>query len=357
LTKQQEGMRLFILVKTKNISNIKPWFKAIYILSIVFIIEGCTSTKVYKSQGRVMSTEAKQYLQTHRVTKIPLPWIPAKLSVKIREKLNRAFDAELEVYLKESGVKIAADSLGKIPVSVYQPSKPNLLKKNCIGFYIHGGAFVLGSSKDFLCADICNRLGFPVYSAEYQFSPAAKFPVALNECVEAYKKLVEKFPNHSIVAFGNSAGGNLVLTSMLSIQQQKVKMPKALGLFTPWTDVSGDGDSYIGNKKRDALVTWKHQIDICQKAYIGKEDPRKPLISPIYAEYGNNFPPSMISTGTRDMLLSDCTRLYWKLKKSGIPVELRVWEGMWHGFDNEPKLPEAMECRKEMVEFLLSKLP
>ena len=88
---------------------------------------------------------------------------------------------------------------------------------------------------------------------EYQFSPVAKFPVALNECVEAYKKLVEKFPEYSIVAFGNSAGGNLVLTTMLSAQQQKLKMPKALALFTPWTDVSGDGDSYIGNKRRCAF--------------------------------------------------------------------------------------------------------
>jgi acetyl esterase/lipase len=345
------------LIKSNFFSTIKEWFKVIYIVSTLLFIEACTSTKVYKSQARVMSLEARQFLKTNRVTKIPLPWIPSKLSVMVREKINRAEAPELEAFLKESGVKIAPDSLGKIPVSVYQPSIPNQEKKNCIGFYIHGGAFVLGSSKDFLCADICSRLGFPVYSVEYQFSPSAKFPVALNECVEAYKKLVEKFPDYSIVAFGNSAGGNLILTTMLNAQQQKIKMPNALGLFTPWTDVSGDGDSYIGNKSRDALVTWKHQIAICQKAYIGKEDPRNPLISPIYADFGSNFPPSMISTGTRDMLLSDCTRLYWKLKKSGIPVELRIWEGMWHAFDNERTLPEALECRKEMVEFLLSKLP
>ncbi len=350
-------MRQITFINTIFNSTIKTWFKVIYIVSSLLIIEACTSTKVYKSQARVMSLEARQFLKTHHVTKIPIPWIPAKLSVRIREKLNRTFDAELEVYLKESGVRITPDSLGHIPIHVYQPPKPNLEKKNCIGFYIHGGAFVLGSSKDFLCADLCNRLGFPVYSVEYQFSPVAKFPVALNECVEAYKKLVEKFPEYSIVAFGNSAGGNLVLTTMLSAQQQKLKMPKALALFTPWTDVSGDGDSYIGNKSRDALVTWKHQIAICQRAYIGKEDPRNPLISPIYADFGSDFPPSMISTGTRDLLLSDCTRLYWKLKKVGIPVELRVWEGMWHGFDNEPKVPEALECRQEMVEFLLSKLP
>ena len=79
-------------------------------------------------------------------------------------------------------------------------------------------------------------------------------------------------------------------------------------------------------------------------------------VSPIYADYDATFPPSMITTGTRDLFLSDCIRLYWKLHQHGVVTHLRVWEGRWHAFLVEPSMEEAIECRTELARFLCAAL-
>ncbi|QUQ68788.1 alpha/beta hydrolase [Kutzneria sp. CA-103260] len=89
-----------------------------------------------------------------------------------------------------------------------------------------------------------------------------------------------------------------------------IPMPAALGLFTPAADISGEGDS-------DA-----------------------------------SYPPTIITTCTRDTLASNGIRLYWTLRAAGVPVELRVGEGMWHGFNWEPDLPEAVTVRRDVTDFL-----
>jgi acetyl esterase/lipase len=81
-------------------------------------------------------------------------------------------------------------------------------------------------------------------------------------------------------------------------------------------------------------------------------DQRDPLYSPVYAEYGQTFPQTIITVGTRDFALSHGVRFYWKLREAGSKVELLVSEGMWHGFNWDPVIPEALQARAAVVEFL-----
>jgi len=78
---------------------------------------------------------------------------------------------------------------------------------------------------------------------------------------------------------------------------------------------------------------------------------KDPLFSPIYGEFRNALPPTIITTGTRDLMLRNATRLYWKLRGIGTKVELLVGEGMPHGFNWEVSLPEAIQVRKAVIEF------
>ena len=331
--------------------NIKNLYSNSYLLLIAILLYSCSGTKINRYQTVPLSQEAVQFIKKHRARRIPLFKIPHNLSTRVREKLNRENNLALEDYLKSSGVSIRMDSLNGIAVAIYTPPT-GIMSDQAIGFYIHGGAFILGSSRDFLCADMCKRLGITIVSVEYPFSPAFPFPAAVSDCFHAYVGLTLKYPHLPILAFGSSAGGNLVLTTLLKAQTNHFKMPAAIALFSPWTDITGSGDSYTSNRNRDAIITWKSQIKLCAKTYIGKNDPKNPIISPVYGTYNKDFPPTMISTGTRDLLLSDCTRLYWNLRNSGIPVELRIWEGMWHAFDSEQNIPEAVKCRTEMSNFL-----
>jgi epsilon-lactone hydrolase len=79
---------------------------------------------------------------------------------------------------------------------------------------------------------------------------------------------------------------------------------------------------------------------------------KDPLVSPAYADYFKGFPTCMITTGTRDLFLSDCVRLYWSLNQAHVPVELKVFEGMFHAFEIIPEIPEWKLAEKKLLRFL-----
>jgi monoterpene epsilon-lactone hydrolase len=62
--------------------------------------------------------------------------------------------------------------------------------------------------------------------------------------------------------------------------------------------------------------------------------------------------PTILTTGTRDLLQSDSVRLYWKLYGAGATVRLRVWEGMGHAFGSIPGLQEGEQNMREVFGFL-----
>ena len=90
------------------------------------------------------------------------------------------------------------------------------------------------------------------------------------------------------------------------------------------------------------------------QAYAGTEDPTDPILSPIYGKFNSSYPKTLITSGTRDFLLSSGTRLSRVMREAGVDVELRVWEGMWHVFEYYPQIPEAAASLEEMSSFLNS---
>ena len=145
-----------------------------------------------------------------------------------------------------------------------------------------------------------------------------------------------------------------MLAVMLKAHRLHLPMIKALGMFTPAGEISGVGDSAVSNNRRD-VQSADMALAIVRHNYVGEMNLRDPGISPLNDTFDTDFPPTMITTG-RDIMLSNAVRLYWKLKEIHVPVELLVSEGMWHGFNWEPDLPEAMRTRKIVVDFLNSQI-
>lgn len=221
--------------------------------------------------------------------------------------------------------------------------------------FLHGGGFTGGMAHDMTATLMADALGIPVWSVEYSLAPEATFPVAIHEALAAYRALSAEHRGPWVI-LGVSAGGNLVLSLTRRILDEGDLAPVALGLFTPWTDLVGHGDSRESNDGRDPVLRWSEQLPVAAAAYAGDAPLDDPLVSPIYADSFEGFPPSIITTGTRDLFLSDCTRLYWAMRRGGVPVELRVWENLWHGFTGQHAVPEAAEARAEVATFLLGEL-
>ncbi len=217
--------------------------------------------------------------------------------------------------------------------------------------FLHGGGFTGGLAHDMSSVLNADALGIPVWSVDYSLAPEAVFPTAVDEVESAYRVLTQQFPGLWVV-FGVSAGGNLALALTQRLLAAGDPVPAALGLYSPWTDLTGAGDSRTGNDGRDPVLRWPEQLPVAVDAYAAGAPLDDPLVSPIFATF-DGFPPTLITTGTRDLFLSDCTRLHWALRRAEVPVELRVWENLWHAFNTQHAVPEAAEARAEMAGFLL----
>lgn len=320
-------------------------------LSLWIFVLLFTSCAITKRQAVSISPAATKFIKKHHATRIPIIPFTENLTAKVRKGITKKFQPLLSQTISDLHLSITSYTIANIPAITITPQ--SIQHENTIAIYIHGGAYLVGTANDYMAYQMAYKLGVPVISLDYSLSPKAKYPIALNEVLGAYEAIVKSYPNKKIVVIGESAGGNMVLSLMLKAKENNMAMPQAIALFTPWTDLSGSGDSYRGNNRRDRIIAWRGLVNKASRAYVGKQNAKDPLISPVYADYSCGFPPTIITTGTRDLLLSDCVRLYWKMKNEHNRVELRVWEGMWHAFNDEPKLPEGEACINEVVDFLL----
>lgn len=196
------------------------------------------------------------------------------------------------------------------------------------------------------------ELGIRVYSIEYTLSPEAKYPVARDQCLDVYRELTRTMDPKEILGMSSSAGGQLMLSTLCLAQRQKLPMIAGLVFYTPGADLSGSGDSMATNATRDVMHP-AFLMGMVKKNYLSAGvDLKDPLVSPIYADFEQGFPPSVITTGTRDLLLTPSINLYWKLREVSEKVELLMTDGMWHGFNWEVEMPEAVRVRGAVVKFL-----
>jgi epsilon-lactone hydrolase len=80
----------------------------------------------------------------------------------------------------------------------------------------------------------------------------------------------------------------------------------------------------------DPLAT-KQALATTAHLYLGKNDPRDPRASPLYADLAG-LPPILIHVGEDEVLLDDSTRYGEQVQKNGGACQVNVWEGMVHVF-------------------------
>ncbi|MGX9355870.1 alpha/beta hydrolase [Roseobacteraceae bacterium S113] len=215
--------------------------------------------------------------------------------------------------------------------------------------YGFGGGFVEGSPLEDLTiiAFLCAMTGAQVIAPDYRLAPEHPWPAASDDMFEVYETLAQK----PLAIVGESAGGNLVLGLLLRAQTHGMKLPKAAALLSPWCDLTNSGDSFTFNEGRDPVLDGRESRDAASH-YVGSNDAKDPRISPINGTFDSGFPPFLITTGTRDLLLSQSVRLAERLRDKGTSVDLRVWDGMWHVFEWYDHLPEARRSLRQIAAFL-----
>lgn len=217
-------------------------------------------------------------------------------------------------------------------------------------FYLHGGAFLIGSPRLFRYASReFASAGFDVFAPAYRLAPEHVFPAALEDVLRAYRTFIEARPGPFVIV-GDSAGGGLAVSLMLRIRDEGLRPPVAAALSSPWVDLAATGASMRENEESDPLFTRKDVL-LGARAVLGRQSARNPLASPIYANL-SGLPPMLVHVGADEALKDDSTRLVARARQAGIYVQLEMWPCVPHAWQLMRFLPEARESRAKAIEFL-----
>ena len=225
--------------------------------------------------------------------------------------------------------------IGDIPVRVYTP---DVRKPAPALIYFHGGGWVLGDleSHDHVCRSLANKVQCAVVSVDYRLAPEAKFPAAVDDSYAATEWIAAHAAElgidaQRIAVGGDSAGGNL--SAVVSILARDRKGPRLIYqlLIYPGTDMRMTAPSIEANAD-GPLLTKASMIWFIGHYLRDEKDKLNPLASPLLASDAGNLPPAFILTAECDPLCDEGEEYGRKLAQAGVPVEIKRYAGMPHGF-------------------------
>lgn len=265
------------------------------------------------------------------------------------EAQRRGQSALSRVNALPKGVRVEHDARSPLPaewlINERAPEDFALL-------YLHGGAYCAGdlfSSRALACI-LCEKIGVNVFSFEYRLAPEHPYPAALEDAVAAYFYLLDEgYAPEKIGFIGDSAGGGLALCIALALRQKGNPLPGAVMCISPWADLARTGESNLVSEGDDPILR-SDRLRENARMYCGGEGMENPLVSPVYGEYDEDFPPTLIHVGAKEILLEDSIRLERRMRAQGAPVSIEKYEGMWHVF-HLFRVPESADAMQRISQF------
>jgi acetyl esterase/lipase len=293
------------------------------------------------------STELAQLITLLRSNELDLTSSP--------QKARADFSASIGAAPVAADITFEAGKLAGLPVLA--STTPGARTDQTL-LYIHGGAFVIGNPTDYrsLSAELGRAAGVSAVSLDYRLAPEHPFPAAVDDCVAAYRALLEGgIKPADIVLAGDSAGGGLVIATLVAARDAGLPMPAGALTISPWVDLACTGSSMQSKIAADPSIT-REGLLANAELYLQGKPLTTPLASPLYADL-RGLPPVFVQVGTAEVLLDDAIRLVGALGAADVPVHLSVWPNMphvWHIFGF--MLSEGRDALTEAGVFLTASL-
>ena len=210
----------------------------------------------------------------------------------------------------------------------------------------HGGGFMVDSGSMTETMPIAGLTGIPIVTVMYRMAPEHPFPAAVNDALAVYVEALSQRSPAAIGIYGTSAGAILTLQLLARIKAEGLAMPAAAGFFSGSGDLAlaGDCEAFL-----PSILGERSAPDTLSDYTLGTER-TDPLLSPVYGDL-SGLPPMLLMTSTRDQLLSQTVLADLALRRAGVTVDLRVYEGMVHAFWAWIECPETEVALKAQADF------
>jgi monoterpene epsilon-lactone hydrolase len=297
-----------------------------------------------------MSREQRRALD-ERLRSAPRP--PGPVPV---EQMRSGFAHFMAMFPIPEGVTRTPTELAGRPAVLVEPTRD--ARPGTI-LYFHGGSFSLGSPETAmaLTAHLVERTGVRAISLDYRLAPEHPFPAAIDDCLAAYRSLLDSGVAPTTIVFaGDSAGGGLTVTTTLAARDAGLPMPAGIVAFSPGLDHTRTGASMTSKEGIDPLFTGAGMTR-SGELYLGGQDPAQPLLAPAVLADLTGFPPILMQVGTNELLLDDAVRLADRARDADVDVILDVVADVPHVFPAfVGTIDEASEAIDRAVLFIRQRL-
>jgi acetyl esterase/lipase len=280
-----------------------------------------------------------------RITRLIPAYMPLALA-------RRLIDIGLSRVKLPEGItqaKVVADG---VPCVWLTPSNK---KSEGVLLYLHGGGFVYGLTPPHfqMAAYLAEKLSMRILLVDYRVAPDHPFPAALDDCVTAYRWLVKQGVSGSKIAIaGDSAGGNLTLTTLMKLREEGDQLPAAGVCLSPVANFAERGEH--AETEHDPLLHPRAR-KFFSESYVADADPRSPYISPLHGDW-QGLPPLLIHAGEDEVLRADAQAIAEIAEAQSLDIEVKIFPRMWHVWQLYLTLPEAIQSLDEITSFLTGHL-
>ncbi len=291
---------------------------------------------------------SKEFLEyQERMAANPVPPPPASLQ-ELRDRIDAAL-GQLPLAEGTSATEVDANGVRSILVTRDGGEDDPWF------VYYHGGGYRLASALAYRAygSHLARHCKAKVLLVDYRLAPENPFPAAVEDGVAAYQWVLDQsVPSSRIVIGGDSAGGGLTAAVLLACRGRNIALPAGGVCLSPWVDLVNDAASYEKNAGTDKLFSKQSATEATALYVPDGVDPRNPLVSPVYGNWGG-MPPLLIHVGSIEVLLDDAHGLAHQARAAGTRVELEVFEGMPHVWQQSyPAFPEAVDSVDKIARFI-----
>jgi monoterpene epsilon-lactone hydrolase len=220
--------------------------------------------------------------------------------------------------------------------------------------YLHGGGYVTSSAFGYrhLVGALASATELTALLPEYRLAPEHPFPAALEDAVRAYTWLLDsgRAPMEIIVA-GDSAGGGLVMSLLITLRQQDFPLPGGAVLLCPWVDLTCRNLGIDPGSDGAEVITTEQGLRFAT-AYLAGHPVDDPVVSPLTADL-TGLPPILAQAATGDPARAEAQLLVDRLVAHGVDATMELYPVPTHDFHVFWSfLPEARDAMHQAGQFV-----